>query len=138
MRWRPVTDGNTTYVHLFNELIRAVIRQLRGHPFPLPFPLTTPQQSKCLALIDGLLDTNRSEEDNVTALQNFLWEIISTPTFTPWSNLFQVFFAILSLRVDGTYACAADISPDLAKFKYLIHATCMAEALSKPVDQQGR
>lgn len=131
-----MSDGNTTYVHLFTELVRAVIRQLRGHAFPLSFPLTPRQVERAKALIDSLMDS-RPEEDDVKALQAFLFDMVRAQTFEPWSNMFQMFFALLALRVDGTYACASDLSPELAKLNYLINATCMAEALNKPGEEQA-
>lgn len=137
-RWRPVSDGNETYDNLIGELLRAVIRHLRGQQSPLPFPLTPTQEFKANALINSLADEDRSRAQDVVALQALLWELVSIPTQESWSNIFQVFFAFLALRVDGTYAAPTDLSPDLAKFKYLINATCMAEALAQPFEEQSR
>lgn len=132
-----MSDGNETYDNLFTELLRAIIRQLRGQKFPLPFPLTPTQKSKVDLLISALRDRDSTKIQDVQALQAFLWALVSIPTSERWANIFQVFFAFLALRVDGTYAAPADLSPELAKFKYLIKASCMAETLCKPMAEQA-
>lgn len=137
-RWKPTSDSNDTYILLFTELFRGVLRQLRGHKFDLDFPLTESQTSNALKLVDVLLNSGSSPEEQVAALQNFVWSLVVERRTDPWSNIFQFFFALMALRVDGTYACAANLSPDLAKMKYLVKLTCMAETLRQPEDEQIR
>lgn len=120
------------------ELLRAVIRHLRGQESPLAFPLMPTQKDKVNALIKALADQDGDLLMDVAALQAFLWELVSLPAEGSWSNIFQVFLAFLALRVDGTYASPTDLSPDLAKFKYLINATCMAQALQQPANKQSK
>lgn len=123
---------------MFTELIRAVLRHLRGHEFNLPFPLSDSQTSKAQELVAVLMKPNSSANQQVEALQDFVWTLVQERRTDPWSNIFQFFFAILALRVDGTYTCAANLSPELAKMKYMIHAACMAETLRQPEDEQIR
>lgn len=136
-RWRIVSDANDSYLPLFTELFRAVLRQLRGHTFDLPFPLTETQTNEAHNLIKVLLRSDSSGAERVLTLQTFLWTLVSERRTQPWKNIFQFFFAFLALRVDGTYACAAILSPELAKMKYLIHTACMAETLQQPEEEQA-
>lgn len=133
-----MSDDNETYIHLFAELFRAVLRQLRGHGFPLRFPLTAAQETAAHTLFAVLINSDSSLDDQVNVLQNFGWELVSHKATQPWTDIFQFFFAILALRVDGAYACAANLSPELAKMTYLIRTICMAETLKRPVEDQGR
>lgn len=87
-------------------------------------------------LANVLLDTRKSLNDEVEALQNFAWELIIHKSTERWSNIYQFFVAIMALRIDGTYTCAANLSPDISKLTYLIRTTCMAETLNQPEDSQ--
>lgn len=122
-----------SYIHQYIEFLRAILRQERGHPFPLPFPLTPSQKTSIQELSTLLEDPNTPMADLMAAFQKFNWELISARSTEPWRNIHQVFFGLLALRMDGTYAPAADLTPHLAKFAYYIKYICMYEALQKPV-----
>lgn len=137
-RWTPVGTANVSYIHQYIQFIRAILRQERGHPFPLRFPITPSQQTSILELATLLEDADTPMASLITAFQQFNWELISARSTEPWKNIHQVFFGLLALRMDGTYAPAADLTPHLAKFAYYVKYTCMYEALQKPVTEAVR
>lgn len=134
-RWRPVLDTNGSYALHYSEMLRCIIRQLRGHPFPLAFPLTLAQKTAFEHLVALLESPSTLKSVLGLALHRINWLLLSTPAEGPWQNIFQFFFALLALRIDGVYAQASDLSPHLAKFVYSVHLTCMFEALTKPIDE---
>lgn len=88
-----------------------------------------------MRLIALLRDPTSLPSDLSLALHRVSWLLLSTPSRGPWQNIYQFFFALLALRIDGVYAHAANLSPHLAKLSYSIHLTCMFEALTKPVEE---
>lgn len=116
-------------------MLRCIIRQLCGHPFALSFPLTIGQKDGFMRLIALLKDQTSLKSDLALALHRVSWLLLSTPSQGQWKNIYQFYFALLALRIDGVYAHAADLSPHLAKLSYSVHLTCMFEALTKPEDQ---
>lgn len=137
-RWTPVNMSNNSYIHQYNEFIRCILRQERGHPFPLRFPITVHQRSAINELIGLLEEPDTAMESLIDAFQQLNWALISARSTEPWQNIHQFFFALLALRMNGTYAPAADLTPHLAKFANYIKYTCMYEALQKPVTEAVR
>lgn len=131
-----VSDGNETYEDLFNEIFRAVIRKLRGHPYSLDFPLTVSQRASADRLVRALLNPASTKMQDADFLQDFAWDLVSEKRTQAWGNIFQFILAFLALRVDGTYTCATNLSPELAKIKYFIRTTCMTQTLRQPQDAQ--
>lgn len=133
-----MSDGNEHYIHLYTEILRAVLRQHLGHEFEPSFPLSEAQTRQVGHLIEVLRKAKSKRKHRIQALQDLLWALVSERNAEPWKNIFQFTFALLALRVDGTYACAANLSPELAKLKYLVHATCIAQTLLQPEDLQPK
>lgn len=117
------------------QFIRCILRLLRGHPFPLPFPLTPRQLDAFSTLNDVLEAQGTTSEDKQHAVQAVSWEMVCTPAEGSWENPFQVYFAMLALRVDGTYSDAMNLTPHLAKFTYWIRLTCLYIATELPVKE---
>lgn len=134
-RWRPVSDTNSSYALHYSEMLRCIVRGLCGHRFPLPFPLTTDQKDAFMSLIALLRDPTSLKSTLGLALHRVSWLLLSTASQGSWQNIYQFFFALLALRIDGVYAHAGDLSPHLAKLSYSVHLTCMFEALTKPPEE---
>lgn len=131
-RWKPVSDTNNAYYAEYAQLLRCVVRQLRGHPFSLPLPLTTEQRTAFETLRGALEDASSSQADIIEAIQSASWQLVSVANEEPWGMFFQAYFALIALRLDGTYAPASVLTCHLAKYSYLIRAPCLLEALRKP------
>lgn len=134
-RWKPTADHNNSYVAHQTEFLRCILRQLRGHAFPIPFPLSPHQRAAFNQLSTVLEDRTSSEPARISAVQNALWAISSEPATVAWGNMHQVYFGFLALRMDGCYADAAALTPHLAKFEYMIRMTCLYSAVHLPVDE---
>lgn len=130
--------SNISYIHQYTEFLRCIIRQERRHPFPLRFPITPSQRASIHQLVGLLEDADTPMDILIPAFQNVNWELISARSSDAWHNIHQFYFALLALRMDGTYAPAADLTPHLAKLAYYIKYTCMYEALQKHVSEAVR
>lgn len=134
-RWTPVADHNESYTLHHAEFLRCILRQLNGHAFPVLFPLTPVQLAACLKLSAYLEDPETDEPVIITAVQDATWAIMSEASNLAWSNVHQVYFALLALRMDGTYASSLALTPHLAKFHYMMRVACLFTAVHLPVDQ---
>lgn len=88
-----------------------------------------------MRLIALLKDPESLKSELALALHRVSWLLLSTRSQGPWRNVYQFFFALLALRIDGVFAHAGDLSPHLAKLSYSVHLTCMFEALTKPPEK---
>lgn len=131
-RWKPVSDTNKAYYSEYAQLLRCVIRQLRGHPFPLLLPLTTQQRVAFEGLRKALENKHSRECDLVEEIQSASWELVSAASDESWKIFYRVYFAFTALGLDGTYAPASALSPHLAKYLYMIRVPCLMKALQKP------
>lgn len=86
-------------------------------------------------LQESLENENSLQAEIIEAIQSASWQLISVATEGPWGTFFQVYFALMALRLDGTYAPASALSPHLAKYLYMIRAPCLLEALKKPTSE---
>lgn len=115
--------------------MRCILRQTRGHAFPVQFPLSDAQMTVFIELAAVLRDSTSSEAAGIAAVQNASWAICSEAAKVQWGNIHQVYFALLALRVDGCYADATALTPHLAKFEYMIRLTCLCSAVHRPVGE---
>ncbi|KAF7965750.1 hypothetical protein HWV62_42010 [Athelia sp. TMB] len=134
-RWTPISDFNETYIAHYAEFFRCILRQLRGHPFPVHIPLV-PAQVAAFKRLDALLEDDTASSDVLIAgVQAASWELTRVAANGRWKNAYQVYFAFLSLRIDGTYAPASCLAPHLAKFTYMLRITCLYGGLQLPVNE---
>lgn len=134
-RWTPVSDFNGAYEDHHAQFLRCILRHVQGHPFDLPFPLTPEQKASFIDLSTSLADPDTPKRDVQLAVQLATWQMVRTPSKGSWQNMYQVYFALLALRIDGTYSGATTLAPHLAKLTYWIRVACLYEATSLPVDE---
>lgn len=131
-RWTPVSDFNGAYEDHHVQFLRCIIRQVLGHPFHLALPLTSEQKEAFKDLSTLLASPGSSKSELQSSIQLASWEMVRMPSKGSWQNIYQVYFALLALRVDGTYSGATSLTPHLAKFTYWIRLACLYQATSLP------
>jgi len=71
----------------------------------------------------------------INTYQSFAWNLVNYKSEDGWSNPLQRFIWLRALRHDGSFMGTADLSPELAKWKYFCHIVTLFEALQ--VGQHG-
>lgn len=117
------------------EFLRCVLRQMNGHAFTVAFPLTHSQRAAFVVLNTSLQDRDADEPINIAAVQKATWATMSEPSIHQWGNVHQVYWALLALRMDGTYAHATALTPHLAKFTYMMRVASLYNAVHLPADE---
>lgn len=93
----------------------------------------SPHQTCCLeSLIAALQGPTTAPYQRMVAYHNFVWSLVSAgpkQCETQWGNPIQRAIWLKALRQDGNFYEATDLTPDLAKLKYLCNMTSLLEAL---------
>jgi hypothetical protein len=118
------------------QLTRSLIRLhfgfhhhlLQGFSFAL-----SSHQSNCLKLLIATLqDPTILPYQRMVAYHNLMWSLVNAgpeQCETQWGNPIQRTIWLKALRQDGNFYEATDLTPDLAKLKYLCNITSLLEAL---------
>lgn len=107
------------------------LRQIIGHPSSYKLQLLSRHHSIALKLWKALEDEDFQKA--VDFLHQLFWQLCGTPTAElkqEWGDPLQAFIAVSSLTDMGTFKHARDITPDLARWKYLIRAMVLHEVIS--------
>jgi hypothetical protein len=106
------------------------LRQIKGHSSDYKLRLLDRHHSMGLKLWEAL---EKKELPNaITSLHQFFWQLCGTPGTElkeEWGDPLQAFIAVSSLTDLGTFKRARDITPDLARWKYLIRAMVLHEVI---------
>ena len=99
----------------------------------------SPCQTSCLEhLIYALQCLTATPYQRMVAYHNLMWSLVVAgpeQCETRWGNPIQRAIWLKALRQDGNFYEATDLTPDLAKLKYLCNMTSLLEALmNKDVD----
>ena len=75
---------------------------------------------------------NEDSQEATSFLHQLFWQLCGTPTAElkeQWGDPLQAFIAVSSLTSFGTFKHARDITPDLARWKYLLRAMVLHEVI---------
>ncbi|KAG2335456.1 hypothetical protein BDR05DRAFT_954064, partial [Suillus weaverae] len=131
--WKPVSDDNTEYPNFMIQLMRNIVRIHLGFPLNFSFALSA-VQTKCLEdLVTVLQEDTSTPRRRMIAYHELAWSLVDTDpelcVTDRWANPIQRAVWLRALRADGNFSEPSNITPDLAKFKYLCNATSLLEAL---------
>jgi hypothetical protein len=107
------------------------LRQIKGHSSGYKLRLLDNHHSIGLKLWKALEDEDFPNATNF--LHQLFWQLCGTPTVElkeEWGDPLQAFIAVSSLTDLGTFKHARDITPDLARWKYLIRAMVLHEVIT--------
>lgn len=106
------------------------LRQMKGHSSNYRLRLLERHNAIGLKLYDALENDNSQEA--ISLLHELFWQLCGNPTVElkeEWGDPLQAFVAVSSLTSLGTFKHARDITPDLARWKYLLRAMVLHEII---------
>lgn len=112
------------------QFIAMCLRQIKGHSSGYRLRLLEGHHSIGLKLWEAL--ENEDLQEAITFLHQFFWQLCGTPTVElkeEWGDTLQAFIAVSSLTILGTFKHARDVTPDLARWKYLLRAMVLHEVI---------
>ena len=137
--WTPLPDKNTSYPELVIQFVRAIVRlrETTDYKTEFSFMLHRNQDDALHALIIALDQRSQDsidshDDDAMQKLHEFFWTLMDSASIdleTNWGNVIQRFICLRALRQDGNFYEATDLTPDLAKLKYFLNASCLIHAL---------
>lgn len=125
-------------IQLTRSLIRIHLKFQHHLLGEFSFALSS-HQTQCLErLIASLQDSSASPYQRMIAYHDLMWSLVNADSHQcekQWGNPIQRAIWLKALRQDGNFYEATDLTPDLAKLKYLCNMTSLLEALmSKDAD----
>jgi hypothetical protein len=133
---------STTFNNANRQLIQFIamcLRQIKGHFSGYQLRLLERHNTIGLELWNAL--QNEDLQKAVFSLHQLFWQLCGNPTTElkeEWGDPLQAFIAVTSLTSLGTFKHAKDITPDLARWKYLLRAMVLHEIiLSKELFSNG-
>src|ERR1700691_5623870 len=106
------------------------LRQIKGHSSTYQLRLLERHRAIGLELLDAL--ENDSTQKAIFLLHRLFWELCGNPTAElkeEWGDPLMAFVAVSSLTSLGTFKHARDITPELARWKYLLRAMVLHEII---------
>jgi hypothetical protein len=140
--WRPHSNDQTlrSYSHLLFTLAYAILLTLQGHHSGYKFPLTNIEEQAGLQLLSIL---SGGLGDPIVAFHNFIFpflagrddaHLLNHPNYSKWDEIIECFLAILSLKPDGNFKKAKDVTQVFAKLEYACRGAILYEALRNRMD----
>jgi hypothetical protein len=132
-----LSQENESYVALFSQMVRTMVRLEVGHGSKLRYQYTEAQKGRLSNLVKYLRkDARENEEetasDVLAAYQSFCWSLVYSAgeaTQKSWGNPIQRFIWLMALQDEGTFMQASDLTPLLAKLKYFCRLVTLYESL---------
>ena len=112
------------------KFIAMCLRQIKGQSSGYKLRLLDSHHSIGLKLWTAL--ENEDTQEAITFLHQLFWQLCGTPTAElkeEWGDPLQAFIAVSSLTNFGTFKHAREITPDLARWKYLLRAMVLHEVI---------
>ena len=122
------TSNNANYQLI--KFMAMCLRQIKGHSSGYKLRLLDSHYSIGLKLWAAL--DKEDLQEATTFLHQLFWELCGTPTAElkeEWGDTLQAFIAVSSLTNFGTFKHAREITPDLARWKYLLRAMVLHEII---------
>jgi hypothetical protein len=135
--WRAHSDDQTlrAYGHLLHTLAYAILLTLQGHPSGYQFPLTDTERRAGFRLLNIL---NGEPGDALVAFHDFVFPFLAGrddphtldhAEYSKWNEVIECFLAIISLKPDGNFKQARDVTQVFAKLEYACRGAVLYEAL---------
>jgi hypothetical protein len=112
------------------QFIAMCLRQIKGDSSGYKLRLLARHLSIGHKLWEAL--ENEDLQESITFLHKFFWQLCGTPSAElkeEWGDTLQAFIAVSSLTSLGTFKHARDVTPDLARWKYLLRALVLHEVI---------
>ena len=127
-------DTLIKYSILLHQWTHAILLSIDGHDSGYQFPLTEDDLARASTLKDGLQQSPRTL--HIEAFHMFIKPFMypklegrSDGPYTKWDDVFECLFALSTLREDGNFQHASQVTQMFAKMKYFIRCTILYEAM---------
>ena len=127
-------DTLIKYSVLLHQWSHAILLSIDGHESGYKFPLTEDDLVRASKLKDALQQSPKSLHIEVFHLfiKPFMYpkmEGRSLGSYTKWDDVFECLFALSTLREDGNFQPASQVTQMFAKMKYFIRSAILYEAM---------
>ncbi|KAG6834692.1 hypothetical protein H0H93_008006, partial [Arthromyces matolae] len=122
-------DTLKEYGRVLYNLASSTMTAYQGHESGYTFPLTREMQSAGSNLSNAL---NASNTDDLNAYHRWVYPFLSHDSgpkeSNKWSMVIECWLAIYHMNPEGHWASPTDITPVLAKLKYIMRGSTLFEA----------